>query len=266
MNRRIAKTVDGTATIHTLNGDAAWADFDGNGNVKSRYLFGDNIDEILARQRPGEGVAWYLTDRLGTVRDLVNNAGAILNRIDYDSFGNILRVTNEGQGDRFMFTGREWDAESNHFFYRARYYDPSRGRFVSEDPLRFAGGDTNLYRYAFNDPLDLKDPSGMLIADSSALRVGAAFAVGYLLGRTVAEQCNFPAFYGGLIGGLLIAAPTAISAGALRAVHFYLGQQNAQAAIGAFQLNELMIAFRTMNEYLLQLSIALKTCDPGTEA
>jgi len=56
------------------------------------------------------------------------------------------------------YTGRELD-ETGLYYYRARYYDPSIGRFMSEDPIKFSGGD-NFYRYAENDPVDLKDPTG----------------------------------------------------------------------------------------------------------
>ncbi|MBN1937354.1 MAG: RHS repeat-associated core domain-containing protein, partial [Anaerolineae bacterium] len=55
-------------------------------------------------------------------------------------------------GNRCLFTGRRYDAETGNTFYRARYYSPSLGRFLSPDPLGFDAGDYNLYRYAFNNP------------------------------------------------------------------------------------------------------------------
>ena len=100
--RRIATIIDadgdGIATAETtyfvFDGENVWADFDDAGNVVARYLFGERLDEILARYRPAEGTAWYLTDRLGTVRDIVNAAGALIDHIDYDSFGNVILETN----------------------------------------------------------------------------------------------------------------------------------------------------------------------------
>ena len=142
------------------DGEHAWADFDESEDVLARYLFGDRIDEIVARWTPGNGTAWYLTDHLGTVRDIVDDAGDLLNTITYDSFGNIVVQTNAAAGDRFTYTGREYDSELDLYYYRARFYDPQIGRFVSQDPIGFAGGDANLYRYVGNAPTIWVDPLG----------------------------------------------------------------------------------------------------------
>jgi RHS repeat-associated protein len=107
---------------------------------------------------------WYLTDRLGTVRDLADADGAIVNHIGYDSFGAVLSQTNAALGDRFLFTGREFDDTLGLYYYRARWYDPLLGRFLSQDPIGFAGGQTNLYAYVGNSPLMYTDPTGLLAA------------------------------------------------------------------------------------------------------
>ena len=62
-----------------------------------------------------------------------------------------------------MFTGREYDSETGLYFYRARYYDPAIGRFISEDPIGFEGGDLNLYAYVRNNPVIYKDPHGTIL-------------------------------------------------------------------------------------------------------
>jgi RHS repeat-associated protein len=72
----------------------------------------------------------------------------------------------------FGFTARERDAESGLMFYRARYYDPKLGRFISQDPIGFDGGDLNLYRYVFNDPANLTDPSGEIALAEYAATIG----------------------------------------------------------------------------------------------
>jgi hypothetical protein len=96
-DRRIAKTVDldgagpqaPTTTRFVYHGDHVWADLDASGQMTARDLFGDRTHEPLARWRPDDGTAWYLTDHLGTVRDIANAAGlVIINHLDYDSFGN----------------------------------------------------------------------------------------------------------------------------------------------------------------------------------
>jgi RHS repeat-associated protein len=84
----------------------------------------------------------------------------VLDAITYDSYGNILDETNPENGDRFKYTGREYDPILGMYYYRARYYAPGIGCFVSEDPLGFGGGDTNLYRYGANSPTNFTDPSG----------------------------------------------------------------------------------------------------------
>jgi RHS repeat-associated protein len=81
--------------------------------------------------------------------------------LTFDSYGNILTETNSANGDRFKYTGREWDGEIGLQYNRARYYDPAIGRWLSEDPASFGAGDANLYRYVENSPLDTVDPSGL---------------------------------------------------------------------------------------------------------
>ncbi len=68
---------------------------------------------------------------------------------------------NSQVGNIFGFTGREFDAESDLYYYRARYYNPASGRFLTADPIGFAGGDTNLYRYVKNNPINRTDPLGL---------------------------------------------------------------------------------------------------------
>ena len=85
------------------------------------------------------------------MRELLGATGAVLNRIDYDSFGRILSQTNPAAGDRFTFTGRDFDGATGLYYYRARFYDPQLGRFISEDPIGLTGG-INAYAYVGNNP------------------------------------------------------------------------------------------------------------------
>ena len=77
----------------------------------------------------------------------------------YDSFGK-LTASSGSLVNSFQYTARESDTETGLYYYRARYYDPTAGRFVSEDPIGFYGGDTNLYRYVWNSPTRFADPIG----------------------------------------------------------------------------------------------------------
>ncbi len=79
----------------------------------------------------------------------------------FSAWGEITDDSNPGIAFPFAFTGREYDPETGLYFYRARYYDPSTGRFISEDPIGFSAGDTNLSRYVFNSPTNYVDPFGL---------------------------------------------------------------------------------------------------------
>jgi RHS repeat-associated protein len=167
-DRRIGKSIDpdGSGILPAIierfiyDRDHILLSFDGSSNLTHRYLHGAMLDQILADESNGQ-VLWTLTDNLGTVRDLVNGAGAVQNRIKYDSFGNITSQTNASINTRFGYTGRELDAETGLYYYRARYYDAAVGRFISEDPISFGGGDVNLSRYVGNNPVDKTDPYGL---------------------------------------------------------------------------------------------------------
>jgi len=184
LNRRIAKTVDtdgaGAAVATTehyvydrMHVALEFTDADGPGAAEQpvltlRNLFGPSIDMILAQEvilpdgmPTGDEIRWLLADHLGTIRDIVDNAGAVLNHLVYDSFGNILSQTDPLIATRYAFTGREFDVETGLHYYRARYYDAGIGRFVSEDPIGFDGQDTNLYRYVRNGPHGRIDPFGL---------------------------------------------------------------------------------------------------------
>ncbi len=122
-------------------------------------------------------ILWTLADNLGTVRDLVSSAGVVQNHRKYDSFGNLTSQSNAGNTTRFGYTGREFDADTGLYFYRSRYYDPVVGRFISEDPISFIAGDTNLYRYVGNSSTNATDPFGLedTVVDVAGRWLGAAF-------------------------------------------------------------------------------------------
>lgn len=94
---------------------------------------------------------WDLTDNQGSVRDVVqynSSTGTTsnVNHVQYDAFGNIVSQTDATKTQLLAYTGQRWDADAGLYYYRARWYDPANGRFISSDPTGFAAGDTNLYR------------------------------------------------------------------------------------------------------------------------
>jgi len=120
---------------------------------------------------------YYDQDGLVSVTSLTATNGSIVQNYTYDSFGNTTASTGSLR-NYFQYTGREFDTETGLYYYRARYYDPSSGRFLSEDPVRFRAG-MSFYQYTRNRPTIMRDPSGKL-------------AIGIIVGGVV----------GGVEGGL----------------------------------------------------------------
>ncbi len=141
------------------DGPTPLLDFDGSGTLTARYLSVPGaIDELLARQT-ASGVAWYLDDREGSVKDLINNSGAVLDHVDYTAYGQATDSV-PTQGDRFKYAGMEFDAAIGLYYDRARFYDPAAGRFTSLDPLQFGGGSKNIYSFTNNNPSNFQDVTG----------------------------------------------------------------------------------------------------------
>jgi RHS repeat-associated protein len=131
---------------------------------------------VLAQENANGELLWALTDNQGSVRMLLDNNGDVVNNITYDAFGNITLETNSNVNFRFSYTGRELDAETGLYNYRTRYLDPKTGQFINEDTIGFAGGDSNLYRYVANSPVNYIDPDGetLVLAVGGVILVGAA--------------------------------------------------------------------------------------------
>jgi RHS repeat-associated protein len=138
-----------------------YADFDGSGNLLTRYLYAPAVDALLARTSSGGTTAWYLPDKLGSIRDIADTSGALIDHVVYNSFGGVTSESNSANGDRFKFTGREYDSTTGLYYFRARYYDPLSGRYISLDPKAFGARDSNLYRYVWNDPPNFRDVTGL---------------------------------------------------------------------------------------------------------
>ena len=121
------------------------------------YQNGLRIDDKL-RSKNGTTVRYFLTNHLGSTEALTDASGAITSSTSYDSFGNA--TAGASIATSYRYTGREYDADTGLYYYRNRWYDPEIGRFISEDPIGFAGGDVNLYGYVGNNPHGYIDPFG----------------------------------------------------------------------------------------------------------
>ena len=135
--------------------------------MTERYLFGPGVvngavmTAILARTSSGGTTAWYLTDKLGSVRDIVDTSGNELDHIVYDSFGNIVTETNAANGDRFKFAGMQYDATVGQYYDHARALLRPRERSQAPTRRAFWAGQ-RLRSYVGSDPTNATDPTGEL--------------------------------------------------------------------------------------------------------
>ena len=154
LGRRVEKVAGGVTTRWVYDGADILRETDGA--ATSIYVQGPGIDEPL-RAETSVGYAYYHADALGSIVATTDVAGTVTSSRRYDAWGRIeVGAAQEGYG----FTGREWDPETGLYYYRARYYDPHSGRFISEDPIGFAAG-VNFYRYASANPTGFIDPFGL---------------------------------------------------------------------------------------------------------
>jgi RHS repeat-associated protein len=156
--RRIYKSSSSTTSIFAYDGVNLIEETNSSGAVVARYAQTENIDEPLAMLR-SSATSYYDADGLGSVTSLSNAAGALAQTYTFDSFGE-QTASSGSLTNPFQYTGREFDTETGLYFLRARYYDPSTGRFISEDPSVFEGG-MNFYPYVDNNATNYFDATGL---------------------------------------------------------------------------------------------------------
>ncbi len=134
----------------------------------ANLLTGPGLDARYSRTE-GSATSSYLTDALGSTLALADSTGTIQTSSTSEPFGK-PSATGAASSTPYQFTGREWDGTGLQYA-RARYYHPTFGRFISEDPLGFGGGEVNRYAYVGNGPVDLIDPLGLEKASAHCLNV-----------------------------------------------------------------------------------------------
>jgi RHS repeat-associated protein len=159
------KTGEGSSTtrfVYDASGGNVVVDMDGSNTPLARRMFGDGTDQVLLRTQASgtaAGVSGYFTDNLGSVRDVANASGAVKGHIDYTGFG-VRTDAGTAWTDRFSFQGLPFQADVGAYETTWRFYDPVTGRWLTQDPIDFGGGDSDLYRADGNDPVNNTDPTG----------------------------------------------------------------------------------------------------------
>jgi RHS repeat-associated protein len=161
-NRRIGEKVNGVLVQGFLYESQLEpvAELDGNGNLVARFVYCDcganNIPQYMLKG----GVTYrIIADHLGSPRLVVDSTtGAIVQRMDYDQFGNVITDTSPGF-QPFGFAGGIYDQHTKLTRFGARDYDAETGRWTAKDLIRFQGGDFNLYGYVLQDLINDWDPA-----------------------------------------------------------------------------------------------------------
>jgi len=171
LGRRIAKivTVPGQNTInitysHLADEDKVlFAKYKQGSTAKEvLYVDGQQIDDHLFEISTDTGVKTYKKDHLGSILNSPAIGGKSVYGLFGENLGTAVSTSAYAEPLTYGFTGREYDNETGLYYYRARYYDPTTGRFLTKDPLGpEAGGDINPYRYAMNNPMNMMDPLGL---------------------------------------------------------------------------------------------------------
>ncbi len=161
-HRRVGKKVNGVLVQGFLyDGQLRIvAELDGSGAVVSRFVYGSkvNVQDYMVK----DGVTYrIISDHLGSPRLVIDTSTTtIVQRMDYDEFGQVITDTNPGF-QPFGFAGGLYDQYTQLTRFGVRDYDAEIGRWTAKDPIRFAGGDTSLYGYVGSDSLNIADPLGL---------------------------------------------------------------------------------------------------------
>lgn len=185
-NRMVRRTHDADGPGSNAATDQFFAGYDGihatlefdgsNGtDLTHRYLWGVGADQLLADEQVSStssdgDIFWTLGDQVGTIRDIAEwDSGAsefeIANHLEYDSFGNLISETDSSVDVSYGFTGKWTDPETGYTHHLNRWFDPVIGKWLSEDPIGFEAGDTNISRYVANRVTSMIDSNGLTLIE-----------------------------------------------------------------------------------------------------
>jgi RHS repeat-associated protein len=172
--QRIANPAGSPLTTRYFYDDARIVeDEDQFGNPLSTYVYGNFVDEVLTLDRPGH-TYYYHQNAVWSAEAVTDQTGSPVERYRYDAYGTVIvtdgsfsaippnawGTPHSAIANPWLFTGRQFDEEAGLYFYRARYYDAAKGRFLQRDPKEYVDG-SNLYEYVKDNPINAVDPRGL---------------------------------------------------------------------------------------------------------
>jgi RHS repeat-associated protein len=163
-NQRVSKSVNNQITEKYLwlNLTTLLAVYDGNNNLKQRFVYADSRTPVAYTDNSNN--IFYLSyNHLGTLKAVTDQSNNILKQLEYDSFGNILSDTNPTLDIHIGFAGGLYDKDTKLTRFGHRDYDSYTGRWTAKDPIDFSGGDSNLYGYVLGDPVNFVDIYGLSV-------------------------------------------------------------------------------------------------------
>ena len=180
---RVAKSVNGVVTrylVDDLNPTGlpqVMDELNGSNVVTRTYTYGlQRISEDQVVNNTWTP-SFYSYDGMGSVRQLTNTAGAVTDSYEYDAFGNEVAHTGTTPNN-YLYRGEQFDSDLGLYYLRARYYNPTTGRFMSRDPNKGNGLDPRTlhkYLYAGGDPVDAIDPTGRTDEEEETGIIGQIF-------------------------------------------------------------------------------------------
>ena len=191
LGRRVARVGSSGSFVYVQSDQQTIADY-GVGDAPSsplyRYVHASYIDEPVVRKGAGTGgtIHYYHRNQQYSITAVTTSAGAIAERYAYSAYGepticdgtgSVLATQISSLGNRYTYTGREWDATVGLYHFRARWMSPKSGRFLTRDPVGYNGSPFGLYESLLSNPIRYADPTGFITS------VGEAWMDGFLWGK-----------------------------------------------------------------------------------
>jgi len=180
--RRVKKDVAGEVTYYLYSDEGLIGEYDASGSLEKGYGWKPNgiwgTDPVFMTE--GGSYYFYRNDHLGTPQKLIDENGNVVWSAEYTAFGEAIVDPASTVENNLRFPGQYFDEETNLHYNLSRYYDPETGRYTQIDPIGFAAGDINLYRYTANNPVLYKDPQGRFVPLVTGLIGGVAGGLGNL--------------------------------------------------------------------------------------